>query len=113
MVVVTGAGIQDENGAAFVLSHMQGLFTRLKVVFGDSAYGRQELPEWVRETFGWILQTVLRPVRAQGFVVLPKRWIVERTFAWLVRYPGQSHIGFVIALSVAPGVSRPNLVDAD
>ena len=41
--------------------------------------------EVVRETFGWILQTVLRPVGVKGFVVLPKRWIVERTFAWLSR----------------------------
>ena len=51
------------------------------------AYGRNGLPDWVKETFGWILQTVLRPVKAKGFVVLPKRWIVERTFAWLARYP--------------------------
>ena len=40
----------------------------------------------MKETFGWVLQTVLRPVAAKGFVVLPKRWIVERTFAWLARY---------------------------
>jgi putative transposase len=86
MVVVTGASMQDENGAAFVLSRMRGLFARLKVIFGDSAYARQGLPQWVRETFGWILQTVRRPVHARGFVVLPKRWIVERTFAWIARY---------------------------
>ncbi len=61
-------------------------WARLKVIFGDSAYGREGLPAWVQETFGWILQTVLRPVQAKGFVVLPKRWIVERTFAWLARY---------------------------
>jgi transposase len=41
---------------------------------------------WVAETFGWVLRTVLRPVGVPGFVVLPKRWIVERTFAWLRRY---------------------------
>lgn len=40
----------------------------------------------MNETFGWLLQTVLRPVGVKGFVVLPKRWIVERTFAWLARY---------------------------
>lgn len=61
-------------------------FRRLKVIFGDSAYGRLGLPEWVSDTFGWVLQTVLRPVGGKGFVVLPKRWIVERTFAWLARY---------------------------
>ena len=60
-------------------------FGRLKVLFADSAYGRSGLPEWVRATFGWMLQTVLRPVGVPGFVVLPKRWIVERTFAWLSR----------------------------
>jgi putative transposase len=41
------------------------------------------LPAWVAATFGWILQIVFRPVHAEGFVVLPKRWIVERTFPWL------------------------------
>ena len=61
-------------------------FGRLRILFADSAYGRNGLPQWVNETFGWILQTVLRPVGAHGFVVLPKRWIVERTFAWLARY---------------------------
>jgi len=39
----------------------------------------------VQEIFGWVLQTVLRPVGRKGFVVLPKRWIVERTFAWISR----------------------------
>ena len=53
--------------------------------FADSAYGRNGLPAWVKETFGWVLQTVLRPVKAKGFVVLPKRWIVERTFSWIAR----------------------------
>ena len=64
---------------------LQERFRRLKVVFADSAYDRNDLPNWVRETFGWVLQTVLRPVGVKGFVVLPKRWIVERTFAWIFR----------------------------
>jgi len=58
----------------------------LKVVFADSAYKRNGLPDWIHETLGWMVQTVLRPVGVKGFVVLPKRWIVERTFAWLGRY---------------------------
>ena len=65
---------------------LREMYRRLKVIFADSAYGRNDLPQWVRETFGWVLQTVLRPVAACGFVVLPKRWIVERTFAWLARF---------------------------
>lgn len=85
-VVVHGAYWQDQDGACFVLSKLKDKFRRLKVIFADSAYGRNGLPDWVQETFGWILQTVLRPVGVKGFVVLPKRWIVERTFAWLSRW---------------------------
>lgn len=84
-VVVHGAYWQDHDGAVFVMMRLRQSFRRLRVVFGDSAYGRNRLPGWVQETFGWILHTVVRPVAAKGFVVLPKRWIVERTFAWIGR----------------------------
>jgi putative transposase len=86
VIVVHGAGWQDQHGAEWVMDKLAEQFRRLKVVFGDSAYGRSGLPQWVNETFGWVLQTILRPVHVTGFVVLPKRWIVERTFAWLARY---------------------------
>lgn len=85
-VVVHAADWQDHDGACLVLVRLRDRFRRLKVIFADSAYARHALPEWVQTTFGWILQTVLRPVGVQGFVVLPKRWIVERTFGWLGRY---------------------------
>ena len=85
-VVVHGAEWQDQDGAEWVMEKLGEHFRRIQVVFGDVAYGRSGLPDWVQETFGWILQTVLRPVGVKGFVVLPKRWIVERTFAWLARY---------------------------
>ena len=85
-VVVHGADWQDHDGACLVLMQLKVCFRRLKVIFADSAYGRHGLPEWVRTTCGWILQTVLRPLGVKGFVVLPKGWIVERTFAWLGRY---------------------------
>ena len=83
-VVVHGASWQDHDGACFVLMKLRQ-FGRLRVVFADRAYDRNGLPDWVKETFGWILQTVLRAVKAKDFVVLPKRWIVERTFAWISR----------------------------
>lgn len=85
-VVVHGADWQDQDGAKWVLERIGEQFKRIKVVFGDIAYGRNDLPTWVQHTFGWILQTILRPVGVKGFVVLPKRWIVERTLAWLARY---------------------------
>jgi putative transposase len=84
-VVVHGAYWQDHDGAVFVLYKLKDRFRRLKVVFADMAYGRNGLPEWTKQTFGWLLQTILRPVRQKTFVVLPKRWIIERTFAWIIR----------------------------
>jgi putative transposase len=88
-VVVHPANVQDYDGAVLVLGLLGQLkqrFHRLKVIFADSAYGRNNLPQSVGEAFGWLLQTVLRPAKVKGFVVLPKRWIVERTFGWLGRY---------------------------
>jgi putative transposase len=88
-VVVHPANVQDYDGAVLVLGvvgRLKARFRRLKVIFADSAYGRNHLPRAVKEAFGWVLQTVLRPVDVKGFVVLPKRWIVERTFGWLGRY---------------------------
>jgi putative transposase len=85
-VVVHRGDCQDQEGARLVIKKLSQKFYRLKVLFGDTAYGRSGLPAWTLKSFGWILQTVLRPVGVQGFVVLPKRWIVERTFAWLARY---------------------------
>ena len=77
-VVVHRADLQDQDGARLLIDQVRHGFGRLKVIFADAAYARSGLPEWVQVTFGWILQTVLRPVGVKGFVVLPKRWIVER-----------------------------------
>ena len=86
VVVVHGCYWQDQHGAHFVFMRLRDSFRRLKIVFADSAYKRDGLPQWVRETCGYILQCVLRPVKTKGFVVLPKRSIVERTFAWISRH---------------------------
>ena len=85
-IVVHAADWQDQDGACWVLEKLGAKFHRLKVLFGDAAYGRANLPDYVKDIYGWILQTILRPVGLKRFVVLPKRWIVERTFAWLARY---------------------------
>ena len=86
VVVVHAADLQDYEGAHFVLHRIKDRFRRLKVVFADSAYGKCGLPDWAQSTCRVLLQTVLRPVNVKGFVVLPKRWIVERTFAWMNRH---------------------------
>mgnify|MGYP002625008742 CR=1 FL=1 len=85
-VVVHGAEWQDYEGGHFVLNRIKETYRHLKVVFADTAYGKCGLPEWVKNVCGVTLQTVARPFQAKGFVVLPKRWIVERTFAWMNRH---------------------------
>ena len=85
-IVVHAANIQDQDGAKLVIQELGDRFRRLLVIFADSAYARCGLPEWVKAVFGWVLQPVLKPVDVKGFVVLPKRWIVERTFAWINKF---------------------------
>ena len=84
-ICVHAASVQDQDGAKSVLSKARSRVKKLLVVFGDSAYGRSGLPSWTKKTCGFMLQTILRPVATKGFVILPKRWIVERTFAWINR----------------------------
>ena len=88
-VVVHPADWQDQDGGLLVLQALHLVrqrVRRLKVIFADLAYGRCDLPTWVQKTFGWVIELVARPAEAQGFVVLPKRWVVERTFAWLGKF---------------------------
>jgi putative transposase len=85
-LVIHTADIQDQDGAKLVIGELGKRFERLKVIFGDSAYKRSGLPDWLLQCFGWTLQAVLRPVDVEGFVVLPKRWIVERTLAWINKF---------------------------
>jgi putative transposase len=80
-VVIHSAGIQDRVGARALLLQLAALFCTIRTIFADSAY-TGTLVEWVRALFGWTL-TIVKRTEAHRFVVLPKRWVVERTFAWL------------------------------
>lgn len=82
--VVHAANIQDRDGAKLVLEKAQGKFPRLQLIWADGGYAGK-LIEWVQQTCGWLLEIVKRSDDMQGFVVLPRRWIVERTFGWLGR----------------------------
>ncbi len=84
-VYVTPASVQDRAGARCLLAGLKPLMPRLKKIWADGAYGGQELARWSEERGGWQLEIVERDQEAKGFEVLPKRWIVERTFAWLIR----------------------------
>ena len=83
-LVVLPADIQDRDGAATLLGRLRGLLPRLQVIWADGAY--TSLVGWVWEQLGWVLTTILRPVGVKGYVHLPRRWIVERTFGWFGRY---------------------------
>lgn len=83
-IVVHAWNIQDRDGAKLVLAKLLGLFPRLSLIWADGAYAGQ-LIEWTKTLGRWTLQIVKRYDDLKGFLVLPKRWIVERTFAWLGR----------------------------
>ena len=84
-VIVHSANIQDRDGARYLLTYIADWLPRLAVVVADGAYAGP-LERWVQQTFGWALQVVKRTADMVGFEVLPVRWRVERTFAWLSNY---------------------------
>ena len=84
-MLITPADVQDRDGAKPLLKKLRNFSCRLTVIFADGGYAGQ-LVDWVRQRCGWALEIVKRSDLVRGFVVLPKRWIVERTFAWLGRY---------------------------
>lgn len=101
-VLVHEASIQDYEGGKLLLEPLSGCFPRLKLIWADSGYNKGGFAEWVKETLGWEVEIVEHPwsglrgvwapkdavidwekIRPSGFHLLPHRWIVERTFAWL------------------------------
>lgn len=83
-VVVHAADVQDRDGGEEVLMRMIGCFHRLKLIWADGGYAGEFVRE-ARRLFGRVIEIVKRP-ELHKFVVLPKRWIVERTFGWFGRY---------------------------
>lgn len=100
-VKVTAAEDSDSAGGKQLLLPLLDRFPRLKLIWGDSHYGGK-LREWVKEHFGWDVQTVRRlgttsdtstiepkpttKPSTRGFVLEPRRWVVERSFSWIVRW---------------------------
>jgi putative transposase len=99
------AALADRDGAKRLLAPLRGHLPRLQHIWGDSAYAGK-CAEWVQTTLGWTLEIVKHwwtgvrwvwvgpgqepPTIPSGFHVLPRRWVVERTFAWLVTYRRRS-----------------------
>lgn len=84
-VVVHAADIQDRDGAKLVLRKIRKLYPRLKLIWADGGYAGK-LIEWTKSLGGWVLEIVKRSDDVAGFAVLPRRWVVERTFGWIGRY---------------------------
>lgn len=87
-MVVHSAGIQDRDGAKLVVKKLKKILPKLKVVWADQGYAGK-LVVWVKQVLGIKLEIVKRNPKGKrktGFEPIPKRWIVERTFAWLCNY---------------------------
>ncbi len=85
-VVVHAANIQDRDGARLVLNKLaEATQTAVKRIWADGGY-RGQLVDWVHKTLKAVLEVVERDPALNYFQVLPRRWVVERTFAWLGRY---------------------------
>ncbi|MGH9943992.1 MAG: IS5 family transposase [Pyrinomonadaceae bacterium] len=88
VVVVHAANISETAGARLVLTELERRWWRLRLIWLDGGY-KLSLSEWVRMLARWRavkIEQVKRSDDQKGFVILPKRWIVERTFGWLVKH---------------------------
>jgi transposase len=84
-VIVTAASVQDRDGAHRLLALLRERFSTISLVWADGGYAGR-LVSWARQVLALTLTIVKRSEDTTGFIVLPRRWVVERTFGWLLRY---------------------------
>ena len=83
-VEVHGADVQDRDGARGLLRRSRGLYPFVERVFADGGYAG-ELVDWAKDKANLTLEIVRRSPGTEGFVVIKRRWVVERTFAWIMK----------------------------
>jgi transposase len=86
-VLVTAANVGEREGGKLVLTQVKKTapaVTRLHTIWVDGGFDGAPFMMWVMDVCRWIVQVVLRPEQTKGFVLLKKRWVVERTFGWLM-----------------------------
>src|SRR6185312_13294235 len=84
-VLVTAACVQDRDGARPLLDLLAAACRRVRLVWADGGYAGKLL-DWARDGLKIVVQIVKRSDDTKGFVVLPRRWVVERTLAWIARH---------------------------
>jgi transposase len=84
-MIVHPANVQDRDGAPGLLAQVRSAFPWLRHVFADASYAGDKLKAAIDKLGDWTIEIVKRPDAVRGFVLLPRRWVVERTFAWLNR----------------------------
>ena len=84
-MIVHPANIQDRDGAPSLLASIRARYPWLRHVFADAGYAGDKLKGALKGQGDWTLEIIRRSDAAKGFVLLPRRWVVERTFAWLNR----------------------------
>lgn len=86
-VVVNAANTQDRAGAKAVIAKLPApTAAAIKQLWADGSYTGESFTQWIRDTLNATLEIATRPPNAEGFVVVPVRWVVERSLAWLNRY---------------------------
>jgi transposase len=83
-VLVTAANVEDRDGARPLLQRLAESCHRIRLVWADGGYAGKLL-DWARDTLNIPVQVVKRSEDTTGFVVLPRRWVVERSLAWITR----------------------------
>ncbi|MFI1400383.1 IS5 family transposase [Streptomyces sp. NPDC020681] len=84
-VLVTPANVQEREAARILLTRLHAAHPEIVLVWADNAYGGEEFTAWAQRSLGITIKVVPRPKDATGFVVLPKRWVVERSNSWTMR----------------------------
>ena len=84
-VRVHAASVQDRDGATLVLDQIDEPLANLELIWADGGYAGDKLQGELAEMGRWSIEIIRRSDTAKGFEVLPRRWVVERTFAWLGR----------------------------
>jgi putative transposase len=86
-VLAHAANIGEREGAEQLLRQVPDwLWQRLEKILADGGYAGAHFQDWVKQTFNVELEIAPRPINTKGFVLVPMRWVVERTFAWFGRY---------------------------